>query len=240
MQENWVFTITMPAKDFSSIQDMFVLMQVHLKNNFLSVLAFPRLGLCSQGLNATALELPWLVVVFDSIKSVFYTYSDNRIDRCQWHACILFYCSCIETKMNQLCIVSAATKQSSDYISKRIYPQRQFQCLKTKKERSWNVFQYYILENSSVDRTLSATYTALNVSALCGCGPRSPPPQAPPAPHPSPPSLPPPSLPFPEGDVAFLPSAGRLTGPVLSLWMAPSMACPAVIEHYEVFHASVH
>ncbi|KAI9540089.1 hypothetical protein NQZ68_002023 [Dissostichus eleginoides] len=41
------------------------------------------------------------------------------------------------------------------------------------------------------------------------------------------------------GDVVFGPSAGRLPGPVLSLWMAPSMLCPAVIEHYEVFHASI-
>ncbi|KAI4818371.1 hypothetical protein KUCAC02_011714 [Chaenocephalus aceratus] len=52
--------------------------------------------------------------------------------------------------------------------------------------------------------------------------------------------LPPPSLSFPQGDVVFGLSAGRLPGPVLSLWMAPSMLCPAVIEHYEVFHASVH
>lgn len=29
-------------------------------------------------------------------------------------------------------------------------------------------------------------------------------------------------------------------GLVLSLWMAPSMLCPTVIEHYEVFHASLH
>lgn len=38
------------------------------------------------------------------------------------------------------------------------------------------------------------------------------------------PSPPPPALPF----------------RTLSLWMAPSMMCPAVIEHYEVFHASLH
>lgn len=54
------------------------------------------------------------------------------------------------------------------------------------------------------------------------------------------PPPPPPSLPLPEGDVVFRPSASRFPGPVLSLWMAPSMLCPAVIEHYEVFHASVH
>lgn len=38
----------------------------------------------------------------------------------------------------------------------------------------------------------------------------------------------------------FFPLVGPRPGPVLSHWMAPSTLCPAVIEHYEVFHASVH
>lgn len=88
------------------------------------------------------------------------------------------------------------------------------------------------------------------------CSHRCPPPLAlaPPPSHftcyPVPPH-PPPSrlLLFPEGGAApsspsstppsgDLPSA--LPGRTLSLWMAPSMMCPAVIEHYEVFHASLH
>lgn len=36
------------------------------------------------------------------------------------------------------------------------------------------------------------------------------------------------------------PPPPALPGRTLSLWMAPSMMCPAVIEHYEVFHASLH